>query len=445
MRRPSRRSLAGGAAGILAGIVAGIGLTAVSAGSPLEASETGPIEAAHLPPVLTLPGEPVTLRFAIVCAPRDDGRPCGGSGEVYLRAGQAGPFRRLELEAGADSKEGRYFVRVPADVAQSPDGFSYYAVLRGGATAETVTVPTGGPDAPHRSFAVANATRLELGPHEFGRVRRPDARVVAARWGGGAGEVGLTGTRALGFTGPSSFDVQPDGTVTLLDRANGRIQRWVRGRPEAVPVEVSGGLADLAVEPDGTLHVLEPPNREMPHPYLRSFRPDGAPKWARLLSERTWGGLASGPDGPIVLQQPSEQWFGAGERRGKPGRSVAHGRQLVVARVGDAELRVADLAGTRVKSAWRITSATPLGEVQLVEPIGSGLVAVVKAYTDDRAEFLVLRLERTRIVKQLAVTSAAWAETAPLARFRLSGSSLYHLGSTPEGAFVDRFDLEVNP
>jgi hypothetical protein len=444
MRRPSRRSLAGGAAGILAGIVAGIALTAVSAGSPVQLSDAGPIEAAHLPPVLTVPGEPVRLRFAIVCAPRDDGQPCDGSGDVFIRAGQSGPFQRLELEAGADSKEGRYFVDVPAEVASSREGFSYYAVLHGSATAE-VTVPAGGADAPHRSFPVANATRLELGPHTFGRVRRPDARVVDAHWGGGIGEVGLIGSRALGFTGPSSFDVQGDRTVTLLDQANGRIQRWVRGRPEVVPVEVSGGLADLAVEPDGTLHVLEPPNRETPHPYLRSFRPDGTPKSKRRLSERTWARLASGPDGPIVQQQPSEQWFGAGERRGKPGRSVARGRQLVVARVGDGELRVADLAGSRVMSAWRITSATPLGEVQLVEPIGSDLVAVVKTYTDDRAEFLVLRLQRNRIVEPLAVASASWAETAPLARFRLAGSSLYRLGSAPDGVFVDRFDLDVDP
>jgi hypothetical protein len=429
--------------GIVAGVVAGIAFTAATAGSPLVPAASGPsIEAAHLPPVLTVPGEPVRLRFAIVCPPREDGRPCDGSGEVHLRAGQAGAFRMLKLATGTDSKEGRYFVDVPADVASSPSGFSYFAVLRG--DAETVTVPAGGAAAPHRSFPAASATRLELGAHAFGRVRTPEARVVDAPWGGSLGEVGLTGTRALGFTGPSSFDVQADGTVTVLDQANGRVQHWARGRTEAVAVEVSGGLADLAVEPDGTIDVLEPPNRETPHPYLRTFRRDGTAKSAHRLSERTWAGLATGPDGPIVQQQPSEQWFGAGERRGKPGRTVAPGRELIVARVGDGELRVADLAGTRVKASWRITSATPLGEVQLLEPLGSDLVAVVKTYTDARAEFLVLRLERTRIVKQFPVASAAWAETAPLARFRLSGSSLYRLGSTPDGAFVDRFDLEVN-
>jgi hypothetical protein len=401
-----------------------------------------PIEAAHVPPVLTLPGEPVRLRFAIVCAPRDDGRPCDGSGEVYLRAGQDGPFRQFDLQRGADSREGRYFIDVPREVVSSTDGFSYYAVLRG--AGGTLTLPAGGAEAPHRSFPLWSAAELELGPHAFDNVRQADARVVDAAWGSGLGEVGLTGTRALGFTGPSSFDVAADGTVTLLDQANGRLQRWARGRPEIVPVGVSGGLADLAVEPDGSIHVLEPPTRETPQPLLRSFRPDGTLKWTRPLADRTWAGLASGPDGPTVQQQPSEQWFGAGERHGKPGRPVARGRQLLVARVGDRELRVADLGGQTIKRGWRITSATPLGEVQLVEPVGNDLVAVVKTYTEDRAEFVALVLEPTRIRKRFSLASPAWAETAPLARFRLSGSSLYRLGSTPAGAFVDGFDLEVN-
>ena len=44
--------------------------------------------------------------------------------------------------------------------------------------------------------------------------------------------------------------------------------------------------------------------------------------------------------------------------------------------------------------------------------------------------------------RRVAVASADWAETAPLTRFRLNGSSLYRgLGSSPAGAFVDRFDV----
>src|SRR2546430_2374244 len=128
MRRPRIRSLAGGAAGIAVGITAGIGLTSISQAGPMAATPV-PIEAAHLPPVLTVAGEPVRLRYAIVCAPRDDGEPCRGSGEVYARAGQSGAFQRLALRRGDHSSAGRYFVDLPEEIASSRTGFSYYAVV----------------------------------------------------------------------------------------------------------------------------------------------------------------------------------------------------------------------------------------------------------------------------------------------------------------------------
>ncbi|MDX6400546.1 MAG: hypothetical protein QOF27_1152, partial [Gaiellaceae bacterium] len=278
-------------------------------------------------------------------------------------------------------------------------------------------------------------------------------RVLNASWGSGAAQAGLAGSRALGFAGPSSFDVDADGTVTLLDQVNRRAERWARGRVEAVPLSVSGGLADFAVEPDGTMDVLEPPNRLTPAPLLRSFRSDGTPKWTQRLADRTWSKLALGPEGPTVQQQPSEQWLPTAERgtaldrgaqaaRGRPGRPVGHGRELVVDRVGTAELRVAEVAGNVVLRGWRVTSTTPLGEVPLAEPRGAGIVVVLKTYTDERAEYVVLVLRRGGVAERFAVAPSEWAESAPLARFRLVGPSLYQLGSTPAGAFVDRFDLK---
>jgi hypothetical protein len=81
--------------------------------------------------------------------------------------------------------------------------------------------------------------------------------------------------------------------------------------------------------------------------------------------------------------------------------------------------------------------------VQLVEPHGDGVVVVAKTYTDDHSEYVVLVLGRSGVVDSFAVESLEWAESAPLARFRLAGSSLYRLGSAAAGLFVDRFDLEV--
>jgi len=393
------------------------------------------------------------LRYAIVCAPREDGGPCAGSGEVYVRAGHAGSYERIPLVRGDDSSEGRYFAEVPPALASSRTGFSYYAVLHDNATGASITVPAGGAAAPDRSLPLGDATQVELGSHEFGAPRRADTRVLRASWGSERGQAGLAGSRALGFAGPASFDVGADGTVTLLDQVNGRAERWARGRVETVTLAVSGGLADFAVEPDGTMDVLEPPNRLTPAPLLRSFRSDGTARWTQRLADRTWAKLAVGPEGPTVLQQPSEQWLPAAEQgtalyrgaqaaRGRPGRPLANGREVVVDRVGSSELRIAELAGNAVVRSWRVTSETPLGEVQLAEPRGNELVVVLKTYTDERAEYVVLVLRQRGSAERFSVEPSEWAESAPLARFRLAGSSLYQLGSTAAGAFVDRFDLK---
>jgi hypothetical protein len=454
MRRPGIRSLAGGAAGIVAGVIGGIALTSVSAASGLTPAAPA-LDAVHIPPVLTLAGETVRLRYAIVCAPRDDGEPCDGSGSVFVRPGQSGPFRQLTLRRGEDSSNGRYFVDLPREIASSRAGFSYYAVLRGGVSGATITLPAGGEAAPQRSVPLGDGAEVRLGMHVFGRGRAPDERVVAAAWGSEVGQAGLVGSRELGFVGPSSFDVAADGSVAVLDQVNTRVERWSRSGVKATTVEVDSGLADFVLEPEGTMDVLEPPSRVSPAPVLRSFRGDGMLRWAQRLSDRTWAKLAGGPAGPVVQQQPSEQWLPVAEHgaalsrpaqaeRGRVGRLFANGREVVVARMGVGELRLAELAGDAVVRSWRITSETPLGEVQFAEPYGDHLVVVTKVYTDDHSEYVALVLDRSGVVSSFAVESLEWAESAPLARFRLAGRSLYRLGSTRVGLFVDRFDLEVS-
>jgi hypothetical protein len=233
------------------------------------------------------------------------------------------------------------------------------------------------------------------------------------------------------------------------------VERWSRAGVKVTSVDVSGGLADFALEPDGTMDVLEPPSRGTPAPMLRSFRGDGTTRWVQRLSDRTWAKLDASPAGPVVQQQPSEEWLpvadhGAARSRaaqagqGRPGRRFANGREVVVERVGPGELRLGEVAGNALVRSWRITSATPLGEVQLAEPYGRHLVVVTKTYTDDKAEYVVLVLDRSGVATSFAVDALEWAESAPLARFRLAGSSLYRLGSTRAGLSVDRFDVEVS-
>lgn len=448
MRRPGIRSLVGGAAGIAAGVIGGVVLTSVSAaGAPPPAAMRPFVDAAHVPPALTVAGERITLRYAIVCPPRDDGQPCDGSGTVFLRAGQSGPFRGYPLARGDDSAGGRYYLDVPREIATAADGFSYYAVLRDDATGATTTLPAGGAAAPHVSLPLGDAEPVALGRHGFGRTRSPDARVVDAGWGSGAGEVGLGGSRALGFSGPSSFDVEADGTVDVLDSVNGRVLRQSRGRVATVALEGPHELADFTASAGG-FDVLGPRG------LLERYRGDGTLEWRQQLAERTWARLAHGRSGPVALQAPSEQWMPTADgnspltraqqvHAAHPAKPLENGHELTIARVGENELRVAELRGAARVRSWRITSETPLGEVQLAESHGNRIVVVVRAYTDDRDAFDVLVLDRNGLAGRFAVASDSWTETAPLARFRLARGGLYRLRTTPAGAAVDRFDLEV--
>jgi hypothetical protein len=124
-------------------------------------------------------------------------------------------------------------------------------------------------------------------------------------------------------------------------------------------------------------------------------------------------------------------------------KQLANGHEVLIERVGDTELRLAEVRGGAPLRGWRNTCETALGEVQLAESQGNRLVVVVRAYTDDRDEFEVLVLGGGGLAARFAVASDSWTETAPLARFRLVRNALYRLRTTPAVALVDRFDLEV--
>jgi hypothetical protein len=69
--------------------------------------------------------------------------------------------------AGDDAKDGRYFVDVPGPLANSADGFSYYAVLRDDSSGASITVPAGGTDAPQVSVPLRDARSVTLGGHRL--------------------------------------------------------------------------------------------------------------------------------------------------------------------------------------------------------------------------------------------------------------------------------------
>jgi hypothetical protein len=93
----------------------------------------------------------------------------------------------------------------------------------------------------------------------------------------------------------------------------------------------------------------------------------------------------------------------------------------------------------------RIASGTPVADIQLAQTLPNGrLVVVFSVYTSTKHEYEVAVMEPSgSLVNQFAVPAFEWAQSMPLSRFRLVGSSLYELGSTDAGVFVDRYDLGV--
>ena len=440
----------------VAAIAVILGGTAVAQQSPAGARAV--FEATHLPPLLTLPGEEVRLTYDVHCGTdgvEDPERSCDVRGNVLLREGARGPFRLLPLVRTAADGLRQLAAVVPPEITSSRDGFGYYAELESSGSDERLVVPAAGAEAPDQSLPLLSPVDVSLGTHSFGSTRR-SVRVAASRWGDGATEVSLESGRNLPAIGASAFDVSEDGTILLLDQAHRRVLRWDRGsaNPASVPLSIDGHLADMAVDENGSIYVLESVGRPGHAPVVRRFDDNGRELDVVETAERTPSQIRIGPDGPVVLQQPSHQWMpvAAGgtpteprdQRRGaRVGRPLRSDDEVVVLRRRN-EILAGIVAKDRVLRSWRIQSDTALAEVQLAEPVGRRLVLVVRIYSDNADEFVALVLDQRGVVQRFAIPSAEWAEAAPLGRFRLARGFLYQLGSNATGAFVDRYDLEVH-
>jgi hypothetical protein len=457
--RRLRRRLAS-VLGLLGGALVGVsGVVLVGSAVAQRPDAVAPaiFEATHLPPLLVLPGEPIELAYDVHCAPAGAEDPevgCSVAGSVFLREPGDGAFRALPLAARTDDGVRTLSAPVPRALASNRGGLEYYAEI-GAAEGGRVTVPSGGGDAPHRVHVLVDPVDVDLGMHSFGGTQQASSRVAAAPWGDGPAEVGLEGGRALAPVGASAFDVDALGNVVLLDQAHRRLLQWERraSNPVGVPLAVDGRLADLSLAADGSIYVLESATRGGRRPLIRRFDADGRELDAVEAAERTSSQIRIGPAGPVVLQQPSNQWMPVAiagapvsparqRREARSGRPLRGGGEVVVLRRDD-EIRLAVLRDGEVEGAWRVRSATHLAEVQLAEPLGRRLVVVIRVYAEGRDECEVLLLDRRGLVRRFSVPSADWAESAPLGRFRLVGSALYQLGSDPAGAFVDRYDLGV--
>jgi hypothetical protein len=447
--------------GLALGSAAGVATVTLASAASQQApvAPRAVLDATHLPPLLTLPGERVDLSYDVHCAANgveDVDVGCRARGAVFVRASGSGSFEEVPLGVRWLDGGRQLAATIPDSLASRQDGFEYYAVLEAPDLGESITLPAGGRDAPHVSRRLENAIDVPLGRHAFDGPRRVARRVAFARWGTGPTEAGLEQGRNLVPIGASAFDVEATGTVIVLDQANHRMLHWRKGAraPVPVPLSVAGTLADMTAGNDGSIFVLETTPRSGRNPLVRRFDDGGRELEAVETAERSPAQIRMGPSGPLVLGHASHHWMPLSVngtpaspadqlRHGRSSRPLSGGGELIVFRHGN-ELRIALIQGRNVTESWRLTSDTSMAEVQLAEPMGQRLLVVVRLYDDRSDEFAVLILDRTGLVDRFTLDAADWAETAPLSRFRLVRGSLYQLGSTAAGMFVDRYTLEVN-
>ncbi len=464
-RSPRRRPRLWEVAGIL-GLAATVVLLALTAsagaGKHRVAAADQFLKATYFPIKLRAPGDPPEIRYDISCLPPDGNAEgtgvCDGGGTVYFRAG-GNVAASVPLHFDPDAQVGQYVAAVPSSIWSAP-WFSYYAVIRDNTTGRTITLPQGGSGAPQFSFAMGSST-IDVGEHSFGATRQASARVASAEWGSGNDQVGLEDGVDMPV-GAASFDVDSSGDVFLLDEAKSRMLEFT-GSGAPVPIALpglTGVRADLRVnDASGAAYVLETANASLPKPLLRAYTLQGGVVSSSVVADAVAVQVRVAGATAYVSEYPSSMWAPVLQNNGRtpvdgstqlvraaPG-APGLGRNVVVLSMGN-EIRVGAYApvGTTYQfSTARITSTTPVADIQLAQTLPSGrLLVVFSVYTDTQHEYEAAVVNTSgALVDQFALPATDWAQSMPLSRFRLVGSSLYELGSTEDGVFVDRYDLGV--
>ncbi len=462
-----RRTLVWSAASIAAGLAIAIPLftitgTAGASKHRISAADQF-LKATYFPIKLRAAGDPREVRYDISCVPPDGNVEgtglCDGGGTVYFRS-STNVAATVPLQLDPNVQVGRYAATVPLSIWNAP-WFTYYAVIRDNSTGRSIVVPQGGSSAPQLSFSMGGST-IDLGVHAFGSTVPAIARVASAGWGSGDSQVGLEDGIDMP-AGGSSFDVDGAGDVYLLDEANSRLLEFAGGAPPTqIPLAgLAGVRGDLRVsDTSGTAYVLEMANGAQPNPVLRAYSLQGGLLGSSAVADDAAAQIRLSGTTAYVSEYPSSMWAPVLQNNGRmavdltsqlakafSGAPSPDGNIAVLSMGNEIRIGVYRSTGlTSQFSSVRITSDTPVADIQLAQSLPSGrLVVVFSVYTDTDHEYEVAVIDPSgSLVEQFAVPTSEWAQSMPLSRFRLVGSSLYELGSTDAGVFVDRYDLGVS-
>jgi len=429
-----------------------IGMGGVAVGARAEGRAGGGrparLQAYYTAPVLVRSGEPVVIPVDVVCSTAD-GRACptrvtlgaaDGDASFVTVAGRAAPAVRFDVSAPAEraaSAPGpsgvvRYYLRV-----WSPDGRS-------------TSLPAEAPQRALRFFVTSDMPTVRLPDVAYGDVRE-GTPVLTLPWGSGAMRAGIALGNEAAVLGPSSFDVDRQGRVFLLDSEQGRLAVFDHGhlvRSTAVSV---AARSDVAVASTGVAYVLSrrPGSDRLTVTAIPSDGSPGVP--VEVGSDipaaiRTAGGAA------YVYALPLDAWLpvpGTGAEAGHPGPAVGQpigaGRELLrVAR--EHSLRLGIATGSVVTDAVEVTSRQFLGAVPLVGVDGAGgywaVVHVWRQGSRPADQYQALHVSGGRVTESFAMPRREFAQGDSGSAFRIGGDGdLYQMLTGPAGLRIVRYGI----
>jgi hypothetical protein len=404
-------------------------------------------------PTLVRAGEPVSMPVQVVCATAD-GRTCPATVTVGTRVRGASDWELTTAPAAPDL---RFDLTAPASFALAKGAASgaveFFIEARDTAGAIT-SVPPSGRSHPLAFYVARTIPVVRFTATSFGRVR--DGRcVLSLPWGSGPLRAGLQPGREAQTLGPSGFSVGRDGRIAILDTFQDRLAAFHDGslvsqRATATPpralIAGDGVGNDVTMEASGPSLLVRSAGLVG---MLRgsSLRPTQIVADARIVEGRAFAFLL-----------PRDQWVPVTGANGEPisgaqsgatgmvGMPILGGRQLIRSARED-RIRMATLGPEGLGAAVELRASTHIGELALAEPDGMGgfvVVAHLWRETPTRADqYQVLDVRGSRVRMTFGVANRSFADTPPLARFRLGADgALYQMVTTSAGMSVMRFDLK---
>lgn len=397
-------------------------------------------------PVLVRAGERVQLPVQVVCATAA-GDPCTSTVTLGSREGNEGPWRLTSAQALPSL---RFDLSAAASRAlgAAPSGTVSFFLRATGPAGRSESLPARGGSAPLQFYVTKNLRVVRAPSIPFGRTRTGRTALFLA-WGSGRGRAGLQPGRESATLGPSSFDVDEAGRIYLADSLQDRVAVFFRGKPERETAVALGGRADLALADGGRAFILDQRGNQA---IARAIEQDGRVGPAVSVGTGIVGQIRTVGGRGVVDLLPQDAWTAVSGAPGAltvgisgVGRPMASGSRLLRVITEDF-LRLGLVSGDRVADAVEVRFAQRLGEVALAEPDGAhGYWAVVHVWRDRPSpvdQYQVIHVSGGRVVGAFAVGDRRFADTPPLARFRLGRDGfLYQLVTSSSGLRILRYDL----